>query len=89
MEPILAGVAAVFTILAFAGARLFAKMEYQAYCIVRWVMVESVGVFGLLLAIFGSSTMTAAAFFGWALLSLFRLRPTNKDYQQFLRLRRS
>ena len=36
MEPILAGVAAVFTILAFAGARLFAKMEYQAYCIVRW-----------------------------------------------------
>jgi len=87
MTPILGGIAAALTLLAFSGGRLFAKMEYQAYCIVRWAMVESVGVFGLLLALFGASGPLAVAFFGWALLSLFRLRPTPKDYQQFLRLR--
>lgn len=87
MLPIFAGVAATMTLLAFSAGKLFAQMEYQPYCIVRWAMVESVGVFGLLLAVLGASANTALAFFGWALLSLFRLRPTPEDYQQFLRLR--
>jgi hypothetical protein len=77
----------VTTILAFAGARLFAAMQYRAYCVARWALVESVGMFGLLLALLGASTNTVIAFFGWALLSLLRLRPTPEDYQQFLRLR--
>ena len=87
MVPILAGAAVGMTLLAFSGGRLFAKMEYQAYCIVRWAMIESVGIFGLLLALLGASLTTAVAFCGWAVLSLFRLRPTSEDYQQFLRLR--
>jgi hypothetical protein len=87
MEPIFAGAAAVLTILAFAGARLLAQMEYQAYCLVRLAMVESVGVFGLLLAMLGSSPTMATAFFGWALFSLLRLRPTPEDYQQYRLLR--
>lgn len=87
MLPIFAGVAAVMTIFAFSAGKLLAQMEYQPYCIVRWAMVESVGVFGLLLVVLGASANTALAFFGWALLSLLRLRPTPEDYQQYLRLR--
>ncbi len=87
MLPIVSVAAAVVTSFAFLGGKLFAQMEYQAYCIVRWAMVESVGIFGLLLVVLGAAKNAALAFFVWSLLSFLRLCPTPEDYQRYLRLR--
>ncbi|MBM4255679.1 MAG: hypothetical protein FJ147_07255 [Deltaproteobacteria bacterium] len=87
MLPIASVAAAVVTSFAFLGGKLFAQMEYQSYCIVRWAMAESVGILGLLLVVLGSAKNTALAFFVWSLLSFLRLRPTPEDYLQYLRLR--
>ena len=84
MAPILGGTAAALTLFAFSGGRILVKMEYQAYCIVRWTMIESVGIFGLIMALLGAAATHSIVLFGWAVLSLFRLRPTPEDYQQFV-----
>jgi hypothetical protein len=88
LVPTLAGVAALLTALIFSWGQVLVKQaDYQAYSIIRWALAEAVGIFGLVLAFLGASGTTAVAFFGWALLSLFRLRPTPDDYRRFQRLK--
>jgi hypothetical protein len=88
MIPVFGGLAAIQTALIFVWGRLFASADYQTYSVIRWALAEAVAVYGLVLCFLGAPETTSGAFFGWALLSLFRLRPSAEDYQRFLGLKR-
>ncbi|MGE0821795.1 MAG: hypothetical protein AB7G75_26495 [Candidatus Binatia bacterium] len=84
MTPIFAVAAVIITLFIFSGAKVLAKaLDYQVYCLVRWALLEAIGLFGLVLALIGASLTVAGSFFGWALLSLFRVQPTPEDQRQY------
>ena len=43
------------------------RENYQSYCIVRWALLESIAIFGLILRFLGGSVAAAAAFVGLSL----------------------
>jgi hypothetical protein len=84
LVPVFAGVSAAAMIAVFSRGHLLAqRVGYRAYCLIRWVVAETVGLFGLVLAIVGATNTVTIAFCGWSLLSLFRLRPTPDDFRRY------
>ena len=86
--PALILVSATETMLVLTvWGRLFArKSSYLNYCVVRWALAESVGIFGLVLTILGASTIICASFFIWSALLFVLLAPTRGDRQRFANL---
>jgi hypothetical protein len=84
LVPVFAGVSAAAMVAVFSRGHLLAQRAgYRAYCLIRWAAAETIGLFGLVLALAGATSTVTIAFCGWSLLSLFRLRPTADDFRRY------
>ncbi len=73
----MAALEALFLILFFP--RLAGKMDYTAYCILRWAMADSIGIYGLILFLLGASWDVLGAFIGGALFLNVLFRPSSLE----------
>ena len=62
----------------FAG-----KTTYFSYSIIRWVLAESIGIYGFVLFVFGVSPTIFGIFLGWALLLDLTMMPNKNDRNKF------
>ncbi|MCB9567058.1 MAG: hypothetical protein H6710_07600 [Myxococcales bacterium] len=86
--PALGAAAFAAAVAALTIGRVFArKADYQAFCILRWALGESVGIFGLVLAFMGAQTSHALAFTAGAALVLLSLMPGSKDHEGYQQAR--
>ena len=82
---VFAGVALMETVLAVAvlGKILARSGNFLTYCIVRWALMESTAIFGLVLMIMGVDLEIAGAFIVWGLLWILILAPTSRSKEKF------
>ena len=79
---VFAGFETIF-VLVFAG-KVFAKStNYMTYCIFRWAIAESIGIFGLVLMFMGPTTSTGFIFIVWSLALLLVLMPNQGNRDRF------
>ena len=85
--PVFIGLALMETIVLFLLMPRFAqKTSYSSYCILRWALAGSIGVYGFVLFVLGASWVILAIFLGWALLLNLILMPTQNDRDKFEQL---
>jgi len=60
------------------------RRSYRNFCIIRWVMLETIGVFGLIQFILGGHFEVLLLFTAVALLSLVAARPGLADRAAFV-----
>jgi hypothetical protein len=58
--------------------------KYRNYCVVRWAMLETIGIFGLVQTILGGKFEVMLIFVAVSLLSLSAARPGPSDRAAFL-----
>jgi hypothetical protein len=64
-----------------------AKNRYLVTVIVSMALIESIGIFGLVMFIFGDGFNTLAIFIGMSALGLFLYRPKLNEYTQIVEAR--
>ena len=85
---ILSGISLGATILIFASGSLFARSRnYLFYGLTRWSFAEVAGILGLTLFYSGASWAIFGIFLGWSALLLLALMPTQRDQEQFQKLK--
>ena len=75
--------------LSMIGATIFADKifpvgDYVTFCILRWALLEAVGVFGLVLFFLGAPVVVWAAFMGVGFLAIAMHYPGDTDARRFL-----
>lgn len=61
-----------------------AQGRYQPYCILRWVLVEGIAVYGLVLSMLSFPATWLAPFFALSAWLLYAERPNPADHARFL-----
>ena len=79
------GVIALANVGAVFGLRgvLAKTLPYQAYCLVRWALCESVAVFGLVLFFMGATIEVLGAFCAVAMFAMVLARPSAGDKEAY------
>ncbi len=62
------------------------KGSYVGYCIVRWALLEAIGVYGFVLAMLGVDFAVTSIFFMAGLLTIGGTRPGATDREAFVGL---
>ena len=74
--PVLGFLAAAQIVAVFVlRAALARRLTYTAWCVVRWAVAESAGVYGLVAALLGAEVAVTAAFIVGAAVVLVLWRP--------------
>ena len=60
-----------------------ANGRYVVYCVVRWSLVETIAVYGLILRLLGASWTWGAVFLGVGLGLLLSMPPTESEEKSF------
>ena len=61
-----------------------ARSSYVVYCVIRWSLVEGIGVYGLLVALFGVDPLVASIFYAVALMLMAATRSGAGDRAVFV-----
>lgn len=62
-----------------------AKSSYVTFCVIRWALMESIGIYGLVLVFVGVDPWIAGAFLAVALMLLASAKPGEGDRAVFVR----
>ena len=60
--------------------------RYKAYCIIRLALIESIALYGLLLAVFGQTNSISLAFIGFAFVMLATMGPSDAEREAFSKI---
>ena len=61
-----------------------ARSSYVTYCILRWALMESVGIYGFVLAVIGVDLLVVSLFFAVSLMLLAASNPGANDRAVFV-----
>lgn len=61
-----------------------ARSSYVVYCVLRWALMEGVGVYGLVLALFGVDPLVASIFYAVAIMLMAAAKPGPSDRAVFV-----
>ena len=76
--------ALIVTGVVLGSGRIFGKLRYIAFCIIRWALSEAIALFGLVLAIMIGDTDPLIAGIVWSLLLNVWSAPTRRDHDRFV-----
>lgn len=79
-----AGLHVLTTLLLRQALAALSKARYSTYCILRWALMEGIGIYGLVLALLGVGIGITAFFFAVSLLMLGAARPGPADRAVFV-----
>ncbi len=65
------------------GRVLARSGNFFTYCIIRWALMETSAIFGLVLLLLGAGLEIAAGFMAWSLLWILLLAPTASAKEKF------
>lgn len=82
----LSGLEILFVLLFRQILAAVARGNYRNYCLVRWAILESIAVYGLVLVLLGQELFVASAFCILSLGMLAMTGPAEGDRQSFLEL---
>lgn len=83
--PVLVGFSVLGTIFIFAYSRFAAsKAPYMTFCIIRWALAESIGIYGFVIYFMGGSLTVLAGFIVWSLVLNLIHSPTHANYEKYL-----
>lgn len=81
---VLGGIGAVFTVLNLTVLERFKdKLNYFIYTILRLVLSEAIGIFGLMLLLLGAGYNTFYGFLGWSVLLMLFAFPSEEKSKGF------
>lgn len=61
------------------------RSSYTTFCVIRWALMEGIGLYGLVLALFGVDVLIAMLFFAVALMLIASAKPGPTDRAVFVR----
>ena len=76
--------ALIVTGVVLGSGRIFGKVPYLPFCIIRWALAEAIAIFGLVIAITTGDSDPLLAGILWSLLLNLWSAPTRRDHERFV-----
>ena len=65
------------------AGRIFGRLPYTSYLIIRWALSESIAIYGLVLYIMGADLPYMLGFGGWSIVLMILTMPTRSNEDKY------